>query len=191
MLDGAGRAAQAEGDDMLGWRSMTWFGRRSRRLAAHGLLVAALGCGGSSFDGHVFRRGDLAFRVGPVPSDWHPIEVEGALIAYRDDRDAATVALNARCGLDGDDVPLEALTHHLFIHFTDRQLVKQERIELAGRAALRSELIAALDGVQMHYVVVVLKKDGCVYDFMRLAPNGRDSGGEAFERFVSGFETLG
>jgi hypothetical protein len=147
-------------------------------------------CGGSSFDGHVFRQGDLAFRVGAVPEAWHAIEVEGALIAYRDDRDAATIALNGRCGLDGDDVPLEALTHHLFIHFTDRQLVKQERFELAGRAALRSELVAALDGVEMHYEIVVLKKDGCVYDFMRVGPNGRDSGREAFERFVSGFETL-
>jgi hypothetical protein len=169
---------------------MAWIGLRTRWLLTAALLSTTLSCGGSSFDGHVFRQGDLAFRVGAIPDGWHAIEVEGALIAFRDDRDAATIALNGRCGLDGDDVPLEALTHHLFIHFTDRQLVKQERFELAGRAALRSELIAALDGVEMHYEIVVLKKDGCVYDFMRVGPNGRDSGREAFERFVNGFETL-
>jgi hypothetical protein len=167
---------------------MAWFGRRSWRLV---LLFALVGCGGSSFDGHVFRRGDLAFRVGPIPASWHAIEVEGALLAFRDDTDAATIALNGRCGLDGDDVPLEALTHHLFLHFTDRKLVKQERFELAGRAALRSELVAALDGVQMRYLVIVLKKDGCVYDFMRLTAGGKGQGDAAFERFIGGFETLG
>jgi len=150
-----------------------------------------MGCGGSSFDGHVFRRGDLAFRVGPVPAEWRAIQVDGALLAFRDDGDAATIALNGRCGLDGDDVPLEALTHHLFLHFTDAKLLKQERVGLAGRAALRSELTAGLDGVPMHYLVVVLKKDGCVYDFMLVNADGKSTGAEAFERFVDGFETLG
>ncbi len=155
------------------------------------MLLTAVACGGSSFDGRVFRRGDLAFRVGPIPASWHAIEVDGALLAFRDDRDAATVALSGRCGLDGDDVPLEALTHHLFLHFTERKLVKQERFELAGRAALRSELVATLDGVPMRYVVIVLKKDGCVYDFMHVTSGGKSHGDEAFERFLAGFETLG
>jgi hypothetical protein len=172
---------------MLTSAAMAWFGRRSWRLA---VLIFAVGCGGSSFDGHVFRRGELAFRVGPIPESWHQVEVDGALLAFRDDRDSATVALNGRCGLDGDDVPLEALTHHLFLHFTDRKLVKQERFELAGRAALRSELIAALDGVSLRYLVIVLKKDGCVYDFMRVT-GGKGSGDAEFERFIGGFETLG
>ena len=43
-----------------------------------------------------------------------------------------------------DDVPLEALTHHLFLHFTDRKLIRQERLTLDGRAALRTELNASL-----------------------------------------------
>ncbi len=154
-------------------------------------LFLSVGCGGSAFDGRVFHQGDLFFQVGPIPSAWHPVDVDGALLAFRDDRAPATVALNGRCGLDGDDVPLEALTHHLFLHFTDATLVKQQRLELAGRAALRTELIAALDGVPMHYVVVVLKKDGCVYDFMLVNADGKANGSEAFERFVSGFETLG
>ena len=175
---------------MLTSGPMAWIGLRTRWLLTAALLSTTVSCGGSSFDGHVFRQGDLAFRVGAIPDGWHAIEVEGALIAYRDDRDAATIALNGRCGLDGDDVPLEALTHHLFIHFTDRQLVKQERFELAGRAALRSELTGALDGVHMHYLVVVLKKNCCVYDFMLVNAEGKRADQQAFERFVGGFETL-
>jgi hypothetical protein len=168
---------------------MLAIGRRWFRAIA--LCVLAVGCGGSNFDGHVYRNGPLAFRVGPIPPGWRAIDADGALLAFRDDAAEVSVALNGRCGLDGDDVPLEALTHHLFLHFTDATLVAQQRFELAGRAALRTELTAALDGVPMHYVVVVLKKNNCVYDFMFVNPAGRQSGTEAFERFVNGFETLG
>jgi hypothetical protein len=169
---------------------MLVLGRGRSLLGAFAVLVA-LGCGGSNFDGHVFRSGDLAFRVGPTPPAWRSIDADGALIAFRDDQEEATVALNGRCGLDGDDVPLESLTHHLFLHFTDATLLKQERFELAGRAALRTELTAALDGVRMHYLVVVLKKNGCVYDFMLVSADGKTVNREAFEHFVGGFETLG
>lgn len=152
------------------------------------VLTLASACGGSAFDGHVYRKGEFAFRVGPVPATWRSIEVDGTLLAFRDDSDAATVAVSGRCGLDGDDVPLEALTQHLFLHFTERSLVSQERLDLDGRAALRTEIVAELDGVPMHYLVYVLKKDGCVYDLVHVS-NQRD--GEAFDRFVRGFETLG
>jgi hypothetical protein len=152
-------------------------------------MVFLAACGGPTFDGQVFRSGDLAFRVGPVPSSWRSIEATGALLAFRDDEASATVALNGRCGLDGDDVPLEALTHHLFLQFTGRELVKQGRVDLDGRAALRTEMVAELDGVKKHYIVFVLKKDGCVYDFLYVSPNASDDTRE-FEQFVRGFGTL-
>lgn len=159
-----------------------------RKAGLPSLLCALIvACGGSSFDGQVYRSGEVAFRVGPVPQTWRPIEATGALLAFRDDEAAATVAVNGRCGLDGDDVPLEALTHHLFLQFTERELVSQKRVDLDGREALRTEMVAELDGVKKHYVVYVLKKNGCVYDFLHMSPN--DDGG-AFERFVRGFGTL-
>jgi hypothetical protein len=158
-------------------------------LALVGSALAS--CGGQAFDGRVYRNDDLAFRVGPVPDSWRPIEVEGALVAYRDDQSAATVALSGRCGLDGDDVPLSALTHHLFLQFTEREIRSQKVTELDGREALRTELDAKLDGVPMHYLVYVLKKDGCVYDFMLIGGNdGGGSGASGFERFVHGFATM-
>jgi hypothetical protein len=158
-----------------------------RSLAFALLLVA---CGGNSFDGRVYRDNGMAFEVGPIPSDWRAIEVDGALLAYRDDRTASTVALNGRCGLDGDDVPLEALTHHLFLHFRERKLVAQERVMLDERQALRSELTAELDGVPMHFLVYVMKKDGCVYDFMLMSASANAAERAAFEKFVRGFGTL-
>ncbi len=149
------------------------------------------GCGGPHFDGHVYRGNELAFRVGPIPERWRPLEASHALLAFRDDSAGATVAVNGRCGKDGDDVPLESLTHHLFLHFTDREVLEQLRVPLDGREALRTAMFADLDGVPKRFTVFVLKKDGCVYDFFHIADRHAVHDGSAeFERFVAGFATL-
>lgn len=160
------------------------------RAAGFGLAVAFLitACGGAHFNGGVYDDGTLRFRTGPVPVAWHPIKAEGTLLAFRDDQTPATVALNGRCGVDGDDVPLASLTQHLFLQFTERALKSQQEQILDGRAALRTELVGKLDGVPKQFLVYVLKKDGCVYDFWRISEPGADDSA-AFEAFVKGFAT--
>jgi hypothetical protein len=150
------------------------------------LLVTA--CGGPHFSGSTYDDGTLRFHVGPVPSAWHAIEADGTLLAFRDEQGAATVAVNGRCGIDGDDVPLPSLTQHLFLQFTEREQKSQQELTLDGRAALRTELVGKLDGVPKQFLVYVLKKDGCVYDFWRIS---EPSSGDAapFEGFVKGFAT--
>jgi hypothetical protein len=160
-----------------------------RRIAAVSLLLAA--CGGSSFDGHVFHGPDLSFRLTRVPAEWRPIQTEGALLAFRDDQTPASVVVNGRCGRDGDDVPLEALTHHLFLQFTDRVVENQLRMQLDGREALHTELLAKLDGVEKRFTTIVLKKNGCVYDFVHVAPKSAAAEGRrTFVSFVEGFSTI-
>jgi hypothetical protein len=160
-------------------------------VALAGALVAfALGaCSSTHFDGRVYKNGDLAFRVGPIPNNWRQIQADNTLLAFRDDARGTTIALNGRCGKDGDDVPLQALTHHLFLHFTDRKVVSQETETLDGRDALRTQIIAELDGVPKRFTVLVMKKDGCVYDFMRISASA-EAEDDDFERFVRGFATL-
>jgi hypothetical protein len=166
-----------------------------RFWAAVGQTVAfaslAIGCAHPGFDGTTYRDGEIAFRVGPVPPSWHRIEVSEARLAFRDDQAHSLIAVGGRCHRDGDDVPLEALTHHLFLHFTDRHVVRQELLSLDGREALRTEISAELDGVPRSFVVFVLKKDGCVYDFMLITPpDALEQSQQDFERFVTGFSTL-
>lgn len=160
------------------------------RAAGLGLPVALLvtACGGPHFNGTVYDDGALRFHTGPVPAGWHSIEADGTLLAFRDDATPATVAVNGRCGIDGDDVPLASLTQHLFLQFTERELKSQQEVILDGRAALRTELIGKLDGVPKQFLVYVLKKDGCVYDFWRISePSAGDP--SVFEGFVKGFST--
>ena len=66
----------------------------------------------------------------------------------------------------------------------------QTPTRLNGREALRSELTAALDGVTKQYLVYVLKKNGCVYDFMYIAADFEPGSRAQFEGFVQGFATL-
>lgn len=99
--------------------------------------------------------------------------------------------VNARCGQDGDDVPLIALTNHLFLMFTDRNIVTQEVIPFDDREAMHTVMNAKLDGVPMTYDVWVLKKDGCVYDLLYLAPEATfDQAHQSFEGLVQGFATV-
>ncbi len=163
-----------------------WFGVTALAL---GLIV---GCAGSSLDGQVYRGEGLRFRVGPPAQDWRPIDSSQSLLAFRDDRGRATVALDGRCGKDGDDVPLTALTRHLFLYFTERKVLSERPFTLDGRQALRTEMQADLDGVPKRFTVVVLKKDGCVYDFIYVEDMpGSPAGRLDFDRFVAGFKTQG
>jgi hypothetical protein len=155
------------------------------------LACLSVSCGGTRFDGQVFRNDELAFRVNRVPSAWRQVEARGALLVFRDDSVPASIAINGRCGKDGDDVPLESLTHHLFLSFTERSVENQVRIPLARREALVTQMIAKLDGVTKRYSVVVLKKDGCVYDFFHVAPVGASpESAERFLTFVRSFNTV-
>jgi hypothetical protein len=154
------------------------------------LCVSSVACASNTYDGRVYRNDELAFRIGPVPENWRPIEASDALLAFRDDAGKATIAVNARCGLDGDDVPLAALTQHLFLQFTERRVENQDLVRMDGREALRTQIVAALDGVSKRYTVYVLKKDGCVYDFLHIADDASETREQSFEHFVRSFSTV-
>ncbi len=150
-------------------------------------LLALAGCS-AGFDGTVVTGKGFAFRVGPIPPSWQRVEVSHAAIAFRDEAAGLTVAANARCKLDGEDVPLNALTQHLFLQFTDRKTVEERVVPFDGREALHTVIEAKLDGVPKRFDVWVLKKDGCVYDLFAITPPGRES--QEFDRFARGFATV-
>lgn len=159
-------------------------------LAVLALGALASACG-ASFDGTTYKGSGFAFRVPKPPAEWQQISAEGANLAFRDSGSAATIAINARCGKGEDDVPLASLTQHLFLQFTERDLVSQEVVPFDGREAMHSVLSAKLDGVPKKFDVWVLKKDGCVYDMYLIAPPASfEAGVGPFRALVSGFTTV-
>ena len=160
------------------------------RVLAIGIAAMFIGCAGATWDGQVYRDDSLAFRAGRIPPGWRRLDDDNSLLTFRDSAHDLLISVNGRCGKDGDDVPLEALTQHLFVYFTERQIGDQRRITLDGREAMRTELSARLDGVARRFVVYVLKKNGCVYDFILIAPPTLDPASIAqFDQFVEGFST--
>lgn len=155
------------------------------------LLSLFAACGGSSLKGSVYRGDGLAFRLGEAPPTWRRIAVTNTRLAFRDEEAEATVLVNGRCGKDGDDVPLVALTHHLFISFTEREILEQTIVPMDGREAMHTVMRAKLDGVPKVFDAYVLKKDGCVYDLVGIWAVGKfEAHRAAFESFASGFHTL-
>lgn len=155
------------------------------------VVLLAVGCGaGASFSGNVFRDAEARYRVGELGGGWERIEIEQNDLAWRDRDTGAIVQVNATCD-PFQDVPLSALTNHLLIGFTNREWRSSETVALDGREALRSHVMARLDGVPRELLFYVLKKDRCTYDFALVAPPGdRFRAAEpAFERLVAGFTT--
>lgn len=153
-------------------------------------LVGAPGCAGG-LQGDVYQGQGFAFHIAPLPGGWQRLDVSHAALAFRDQADGGTVIINGRCGVDGEDVPLASLTQHLFIRFTDREILAQQTFPFDRREAMRTVLAARLDGVPMKFDVWVLKKDGCVYDLGYIAAPARfERGAAAFERFARGFATV-
>jgi hypothetical protein len=164
-----------------------------RTVVAAGLFLGAslIGCGVGGLNNGVYRGEGFAFQIREPGDGWKRLDANPAALAYRNERSNASMMINARCGKDGDDVPLIALTNHLFLMFTDKDVQTQEVVPFDDREAMHTVMNAKLDGVPMTYDVWVLKKDGCVYDLLYLAPEA--SFGEAhgaFEQLVRGFATV-
>ena len=163
----------------------------SRLSATFSPILALLACSGPALRGDVYRDDGLAFRLGEIPKSWRRLEVKNVRLAFRDDDAESTVLVNARCGSDSDDVPLLALTQHLFMMFTERETLEQKIVPMDGREAMHTVLRAKLDGVPKMFDAYVLKKDACVYDFVIIStPAKFETNRPLFENFVAGFHTI-
>ena len=153
-----------------------------------GLLALSLaGCRGGLRAG-LFERGGLLYRVlEPQGSNWRRVDFEDNDLAWLS-TDGHVLSINATCA-GHEDPPLEVLTNHLLIGFTEREWVSRKKFELDGREALRSQLKAKLDGVSRSVELVVLKKNGCVHDFTHVSPVGQETHHrQEFDALVAGFK---
>lgn len=155
------------------------------------LLLFSIGCGaGRSFSGGLYRDAEASYRVGELGPGWEPISMSQNDLAWYSASRGAIVQVNATCS-PFRDVPLTSLRSHLLIGFTDREIRSSATVPMDGREALRSHVIASLDGVPRELLLYVLKKDLCTYDFALIAPPGEAYAAvePEFERFVSAFTT--
>lgn len=151
-------------------------------------LVALLGvplvaCGGAHLKDGVYEDARVNYRVSEPSDGWRQVRVASANAAWLHDELGASLLVNSHC--EGvQDAPLEALANHLLIGWTEREVLDQRKFELSRREALEQEVSAKLDGVPRRLMLLVLKKDGCVYDVVLSAPP------ESFSRAKAGYERV-
>jgi hypothetical protein len=152
-------------------------------------LAALTGCRRVSFEDSVFSKKDVSYSIGELPSHWSRVHVKDGDLAFSEQGTGRALSINSTC--EGhDDPPLPVLTRHLLMGFTERQEQAQRVIVLDGREALRSRYLAKLDGVPVELELVVLKKNGCVFDFTYVAPPGEVEPRLAdFDTLLAGFST--
>ncbi len=162
-------------------------------IAITSLAFALSACSGhrGQLRGSIYEGGAARFRIGPLGADWRRLDVADENdLAWHSPRLAAVVQANATCDPDSD-IPLVALTNHLLMGFTEREVRSEELVPMDGREALRTHLTARLDGVPRELLLYVMKKDDCVYDLALLTPVGAafERAMAEFEPFVRGFTT--
>lgn len=159
-----------------------------RHIAPLLLLVLVTGCHrGVRFENQVVTKPGVRYRVGEVSPGWQRVKLSSNDLAWLVEETGHALSVNATCKAHGD-VPLDVLTRHLLMGFTERLEVSQEQVVVDEREALRSYYRAKLDGVPVELLLLVLKKDNCVYDFNYVAPLGRlQERREDFESLVRGF----
>jgi hypothetical protein len=172
---------------------LRWFHRRSgvgRTFLLAILLLSGLtgGCQHGELRNGVFTKSSVRYRIGDLPAGWKWVSLRDNDNAWVLNGTEQSIAVNSTCE-DYQDAPLPVLTQHLLMGFTDRQLIRQETAMLDGREALRSHYRAKLDGVPVELLLVVVKKNGCIYDFTYLSPVGRfEEKLPDFERLLQGFK---
>jgi hypothetical protein len=153
-----------------------------------GLLLG--GCRSVSLRDGVVSTSDTSYRIGPVGADWHQVNLSGSDFAWVTSPADYAFWVNSTCK-EYQDVPLVALNRQLLIGFTDVQKVEQRTDTLDGRETLLTHYIAKLDGVPRELGLVVVKKDGCIYDFAYVTPlGGYVARAGDFQAFFNGFATV-
>lgn len=162
------------------------------RIGSLGIVVLfALGCGGGPhLHGRFYRDDEAHYQIGELGAGWSPVTVQDNDVAFHSERLGAIAQVNATCDPAGD-IPLSVLTNHLVAGFTARQTLSEDLVPMDGREALRTHMIASLDGVPRELLVYVMKKNDCVYDLTLIAPAGSNftQSLAIFEDFVAGFST--
>ena len=132
------------------------------------------------------------YTFGDLPASWEQIKPKGKDaktidLAYFNTEGGASILLNSTCEFNRP-VPLEALTNHLLLDMTHREIESRQELIIDGRMGLRTILSGRLDGAAVKMDIRVVKIDSCAYDLIYVAPpEAFGDGHDDFKRLVTSF----
>jgi hypothetical protein len=128
------------------------------------------------------------YQVGELPSSWNQINLDQAMVVFRNDGLKSSISTDAFCDQAYDDSALNMLTKHLFAGLQDVKIIQEQPLMLNDRGALRTSIQATLDGLPVTVEIVVVKKNWCLFDFYLVSqPDKFEQTTKDFETFYQGF----
>lgn len=120
--------------------------------------------------GQVFIRRDRIYRVGELPAGWERMESRARAISFYHAGYRSSISTDAFCGRGISDRRLDALGGEIASALEHRAVVSETPFDLDGRGALRQRVTGTQDGVPVAVDLVVVRKNGCVFDFYAVTP---------------------
>lgn len=111
----------------------------------------------------LIKKQHRQYGIGQINETWRQKNFSGADLFFEHQNKNAAIFFSSQCD-NISDSPLEALTSQILVGLTNINVKTQNKIDLAGREALLSEIEAKMDGVPRFLKIMVLKKNGCVFD---------------------------
>ncbi len=154
------------------------------------VCVLLTGCvAGRTLDA-LYRDTAKGFQVELPRNGWQITEAPGTDLVLRDTRSAARMAVAANC--PGTETgPLPALVRHLFFGFRQVKWLRQERILLNDVVGLDTVITGTWEGTSMQIRSVVIRRKGCLYDLLYVAPSSAFGARSAdFDVFLKSWQFL-
>ncbi|MEI6806509.1 MAG: hypothetical protein WCK49_08410 [Myxococcaceae bacterium] len=127
------------------------------------LIILALGLSAC-------RKQKLVRPIHSLSPEWMPVQIKNAEQAWIIPGEGSSLLIDSECSPNSQNVPLIGLTGQLLIGMTDQTLIEQKTIPFQNREALVSTYALKVDGAFQKMHILVLKKDGCVFDVVLSTP---------------------
>jgi len=138
------------------------------------------GAGSSTLEGR--------YRVA-APVGWVAVNPGGADYSWWHSDIGATIYTDSNCEHHFEDLTLSRLIDAQVATLDDVELQSSESTTILGRAGLSTVHHGSIDGVSVSVRTTVVKRNGCVYDFVMVGPVTDEAGlGQSYASLVSSFE---
>ncbi|MDD2731272.1 MAG: hypothetical protein PHW33_04085 [Candidatus Portnoybacteria bacterium] len=129
------------------------------------------------------------YRVGELSLEWERLSTKARTISWYNQSYRSSISTDAYCGRSVQGRSLASLGGDLITALDNRKFAQEREFTLAGRSALRQAVQGTVDGVPTQVDLVVVRKDGCVFDFYLVSQGAPEAEAlEDFEAFFGGFD---
>ena len=138
--------------------------------------------------GRVYIRHDRYYRVGKLPKGWRRMKTGARAISFYNQDLKSSISTDVFCGRSVGERSLDSLGGEFISVLEERTVTEEVPFTLDDRAALRQRAEGKLDGVPVVLDLVVVKKNGCVFDmYAVMPPDAVDQVAGPFEHFFQSF----